>query len=134
MKNKLAGPPLPSCGGQEDVLASPLDFESCVNMLGGDRAMLLELLAEFSGHLKIQVEAIAIALAEANSDVVCQVAHSIKGGAAVLSAHPLMNAAAVLEEIGKSGDLAKGGDCFRILEREVARLRVYCEGLPNSDA
>ena len=134
MKNKLAGPPLSSCGGQEDVLASPLDFESCVNMLGGNRAMLLGLLSEFSGHLEIQVEAIAIALTEANADVVCKVAHSIKGGAAVLSAHSLMNAAAVLEEIGKSGDLPKGEDCFLILEREVARMRCYCKGLTNSDA
>jgi HPt (histidine-containing phosphotransfer) domain-containing protein len=134
MKNKLAVPILSSCGGQEDILLAPLDFESCVNMLGGDRAMLLGLLSEFSGNLEIQVEAIAVALAESNSDVVCKVAHSIKGGAAVLSAHSLMNAAAALEEIGKSGDLPKSEDCFLILAREVARLRCYCKDLMNNDA
>ncbi len=96
--------------------------------------MLHGLLREFLGHLDIQLKAIADALAVANSEVVSQVAHSIKGGAAVLSAHSLMNAAGVLEEFGKSGDLLKGEDCFVLLKREVARLRCYCMELPDRDA
>lgn len=134
MKSKLAVPPLPSCGGQEDILVPPLDFEGCVNMLGGDRAMIRGLLLEFSGHLDVQLKAIAVALAEADADVVCRVAHSIKGGAAVLSAHSLMRAAAVLEEIGKSGDLLKGKECFLVLEREVGLVCCYCKGLTDNDA
>jgi len=133
MKNKLAIPALSSCGGQEDILAPPLDFESCVNMLGGDRAMVQELIRDFLGHLDLQVTAIAAALAEANAEVVAQVAHSIKGGAAVLSAHSLMNAAGVLEEFGKSGDLLNGEDCLLLVEKEVARLRSYCMALTGSD-
>ena len=134
MKKKLAIPALSSCGGQEDILAPPLDFESCVNMLGGDRAMVQELIRDFLGHLDLQVTAIAAALAEANAEVVAQVAHSIKGGAAVLSAHSLMNAAGVLEEFGKSGDLLNGEDCLLLVEKEVARLRSYCMALTGSDA
>ncbi|MEN8135395.1 MAG: Hpt domain-containing protein [Thermodesulfobacteriota bacterium] len=129
MKNKLAAPALSSSGEQEDILVPPLDFESCVNMLGGDRMMFQGLLLESLGFLDIQLKAIAAALAEANLDVVCQVAHSIKGGAAVLSAHSLMDAAAVLEELGKSGDLPKSEACFLIVEREIARLRCYCKEL-----
>ncbi len=134
MTNKLAISALSSCGGQEDILASPLDFESCVNMLGGDRAKVHELIREFLGHLDLQVTAIAAALAEANAEVVAQVAHSIKGGAAVLSAHSVMNAAGVLEDVGKSGDLLNGEDCLLLVEKEVARLRAYCMSLTGSDA
>ncbi len=96
--------------------------------------MLQELLLEFLAQLDMQVKAITAALAEANSGVVCQVAHSIKGGAAVLSAHSLMSAAAFLEELGKSGDLPEGEDSLLMLEREVARLRCYCKGVANNDA
>ena len=98
-------------------------------MLGGDRAMLLGLLAEFAAQLETQLEKIVVALAEADFGVVCKITHSIKGGAAVLAAHPLMNAAAVLEESGKAGDLVKSEECSLVLAGEVARLRCYCEGL-----
>lgn len=113
----------------KDKLPPPLDFEGSVKMLGGDRAMLLGLLAEFSGHLEIQLEDITVALAEEDVDIVCKISHSIKGGAAVLAAHSLMKAATVLEESGKAGDLPKSEECALILAREVARLRCYCEGL-----
>lgn len=110
-------------------LAPPLDFESSVKMLGGDRAMLLGLLADFAAQLETQLEEIVVALADGDFEIVCKVAHSIKGGAAVLAAHPLMNAATVLEESGGAGDLVKSEDGYLILVGEVARLRRYCEGL-----
>lgn len=113
----------------KDKLPPPLDFEGSVKMLGCDRAMLLGLLTEFSSHLEIQLEDIAVALAGADLDIVCKVTHSIKGGAAVLAAHSLMKAAAVLEESGKAGDLPKSEECSLVLAHEVARLRCYCEGL-----
>ena len=84
------------CGEEAGILAAPLDFEGCVDMLGGDRAMVLSLLKEFSGQLEIQMKAISGALLDANPDVVRKEAHSIKGGAAVLAAHSVLAAAAAL--------------------------------------
>jgi HPt (histidine-containing phosphotransfer) domain-containing protein len=108
-----------------DSLAPPLDFAGCVEMLGGDRAMVLGLLKEFLLNLDQQIKIIAVALATADCGGIRGAAHFIKGGAAVLSAHPLMGAAAVLEEIGLAGDLTGGAEGLLRLELEVARLRRY---------
>lgn len=113
----------------KNKLAPPLDFANSVKMLGGDRAMLLGILAEFAAQLEIQLEEIVVALAEADLDLVCKITHSIKGGAAVLAAHPLMNAATVLEESGRAGDLVQSEAGYLLLVDEVARLRCYCDGL-----
>ena len=111
------------------VAPAPLDFESCVDMLGGDRAIVLDLLKEFLKNLDNQIKAISTALADANPEMLRTEAHSIKGGAAVLSVYSVMSAAAVLEEIAKSGDLAKGQEGLSVLAREADLLQLYCNEL-----
>ena len=118
-------------GGKANIPVAPFDFARCVDMLGGDRKVVLGLLQEFLAGLSSQVEAISCALSEVNPEVVRKEAHYIKGGAAVLSAHALMDAAAVLERIGRSGDLAEGEEGLVKLAREVALLLRYCDGLEN---
>jgi HPt (histidine-containing phosphotransfer) domain-containing protein len=113
---------------------APLDFAGCVAMLGGDRAVVMDLLQEFLLNLEQQIAVIANALAMVDSEVIRRAAHFIKGGAAALSAHSLMAAATVLEEIGKSGDLSGGAEGLLRLEREVALLRGYCRALAATTA
>jgi HPt (histidine-containing phosphotransfer) domain-containing protein len=129
MEDKLVVSASLACGKKAGLSTAPLDFESCVDMLGGDRAMVMSLLWEFLTNLDNQMKAISGALADADPGVLRKVAHSIKGGAAVLSAHPLMTVAAILEEIGQSGDLAKGEEGVLALTREAALLRCYCDEL-----
>ena len=129
MEDKLVVSASLLSGEKTGLSTAPLDFESCVDMLGGDRAMVMSLLKEFLTNLDNQMKVIADALADANPDVLRKVAHSIKGGAAVLSAHALMAVAAILEEIGQSGDLAKGEEGLLTLAREAALLRCYCDEL-----
>ena len=111
------------------ALSVPLDLESCVSMLGGDRAMVFSLLHEFSTNLEDQIKAISDALADENPEEVRLVAHSIKGGAAVFCAYSIMAMAASLEEIGKSGDLAQGENKILSLTKEATVLRSYCKEL-----
>jgi len=101
---------------------APIDLENCIRMFNGDRDAVLELVGDFLQLLDEQKKSIAEALAGSNPDNLRREAHSIKGGAAVLSVGPLMEAAAVLEAIGRSGDLAGGEEAFSKLEREVDRL------------
>jgi protein-histidine pros-kinase len=115
-------------GGKEDP-AAPLDFKSCVNMFGGDRGVALELIHDFLGNFDSRFKLISGALAAADYEAVRKEAHSIKGGAAVLAAHPLMAAAAFLEEAAKVGDLAKGVKGLRTVEREIALLMTFCREL-----
>ena len=52
-------------------------------------------------------------------------AHSIKGGAANLTADELSSVALELENIGKSGVLEGGAEDLERLEKEVYRLEDY---------
>ena len=109
--------------------SAPVDFEKCVEMYGGDREAVLNLLEEFLLLLMGQVENISGALAEINSEVVMREAHSVKGGAAVLSAQALLDAAYELEAVGRSGDLENGKSALRKLQFEAERLARYCNEL-----
>jgi HPt (histidine-containing phosphotransfer) domain-containing protein len=113
-------------GERGDIAGPPFDLAGCLNLFSGDRAKVLALILEFSNHLELQIRAIAGALADADHREVGRIAHSIKGGAAVLAARTLMNAASVLEETVRTGDLTKSEDAFRGLTRAVDRFRCYC--------
>ena len=109
--------------------SAPVDFEKCVQMYGGDRGAVLNLLDEFLLLLRKQVEVISGAFVEVNPDLVMKEAHSIKGAAAVLSAHSLVGAAFELEAIGRSGDLEEGDGALRKLRFEAEQLERYCNEL-----
>jgi len=109
----------------------PLNFKNCINNFGCDRKTVLGLINEFLETLDTQRKVLIGALAVADCETVRKEAHSIKGGAAVLSAHPLMAAAALLEEAGKAGDLVEGTNGLRVLEKEIALLMNYCNELKN---
>lgn len=111
------------------VLLAPLDFESCADVLGGDREAVVRLLGGFLTDLNGEMDVISAALAREDHDVVRKTAHSIKGGAAVLFAFPLMDAAAILEETGRSGDLVNGVEELSMLAEEVACLRNHYKEL-----
>ena len=61
-------------------LSSPVDFKKCIEMYGGDRDAVLNLLEEFLRLLRKQVENISGALIEINPEIVIREAHSLKGG------------------------------------------------------
>ncbi len=111
----------------------PVDFEKCVRMFGGDREAVINLLEEFLLLLKQQVKTISEALAEINPDIVLKEAHSIKGGAAVLSSEALAGAAYEIESIGRSGDLSGGESALRKLKFEAERLARYCSELREEE-
>ncbi|MEN8142468.1 MAG: Hpt domain-containing protein, partial [Thermodesulfobacteriota bacterium] len=68
-------------------------------------------------------------LVEISPETVMKEAHSLKGGAAVLSAQALFGAAVELEAIGRSGDLAEGESALRKIKVEAERLAQYCNEL-----
>ena len=107
--------------GQDEFVA-PIDLENCLQIFNGDRGVVLELLGDFLRLLDEQKKSIAEALAGSDQEKLRREAHSIKGAAAVFSAWSVMEAAADLEGVGKTGDLAGGGDAYSRLEREIGRL------------
>jgi HPt (histidine-containing phosphotransfer) domain-containing protein len=107
----------------------PIDLENCIRMFNGQRDVVLQLVGDLLSLFDEQKKTIIEALAENDPEKLRREAHSVKGGAAVLSAGPLLEAAKALEEIGLSGDLSGGAEAFSRLEGEAARLAACFNSL-----
>ena len=113
----------------QDQFQVPIDLENCIKMFNGDRHVVLELVGDLLKLYGEQRKNLVEALGGHDQEKIRREAHSIKGGAAVLSAGPLMKAAAALEEAGRSGDLSRSEEAFSTLEIEVDRLAAYFNSL-----
>ena len=105
--------------------AAPMNFEGAVEQFEGDKEFLMEVLEGFLENVRTQIGTIRQAISDGDADLVKREAHSIKGGAANLTADDLSGTALELENIGKSGVLEEGIESLRRLEQQFHRLEVY---------
>ena len=75
-----------------------------------------------------QIKSLQQAIIDGNNERVKKEAHTIKGGAANLTAYKLSKIAYELENLGKSGSLQGAADVMDRLESEFSRLEIYFEG------
>jgi PAS domain S-box-containing protein len=106
----------------------PIAFERAIKEFEGDEDLLLEVLKEFIGNVKGQIGTIGRALADGNADVVRREAHSIKGGAADLTAARLSALAFELEKMGKFNTLEAAPGVLDDLTAELTRLEEFSAG------
>jgi len=83
----------------------------------------------FLENVRAQIETIRRAISNGDAEVVWKEAHSIKGGAANLTADKLSKIAFELEDVGKSGMLEEGGEVLEGLKKEFYRLENYAKGI-----
>ena len=107
----------------------PINFDKAVEEFDADRNFYLEVLTEFLTTAKNQVETINQAIIGKDVNLVNKEAHSIKGGAANLTAIDLSNAAYKLELAGNSGNIAESTRLLETLEQELVRLEKYSQTL-----
>jgi len=103
----------------------PMDFERAIKEFEGDKEFLMEVLDGFLENVRVQTGTIRQAISDGDAETVWKEAHSIKGGAANLTADELSGVAFELENIGKSGVLEESGKVLERLEKEISRLKVY---------
>jgi HPt (histidine-containing phosphotransfer) domain-containing protein len=108
-----------------DIDDIPMDFDRALEEFEGDKEFLMGVVEGFLEHAGNQINAIRRALTDGDSEAVMRKAHSMKGGAATLTADKLSGIAHELEIIGESGLLGRGGDVLTILEKEFHRLEIY---------
>lgn len=101
----------------------PFDAVTALEEFEGDRAFLEELLEEFFETVSEQLADIETAVKSQDMDVIAAQAHSIKGGAANLTAFPLSTSAHNLELAGKSGNLSGCEPLFLELKNEFIRFK-----------
>jgi CheY-like chemotaxis protein/signal transduction histidine kinase/HPt (histidine-containing phosphotransfer) domain-containing protein len=108
---------------------APMDFQRAMGLYEeGDQEFLIEVLFDFLATVMGQIETIRQAMSDGDAEVVMREAHSIKGGASILTADDLSGIAFELENIGKSGLLEGGTEVLERLEREFHRLEAYAKG------
>jgi two-component system, sensor histidine kinase and response regulator len=114
-----------------DIEALPAIFDAAATLrnIGGDRALLEELVELFLQRYQAMLEGIRTALAERNHVAVEQAAHALKGTANNLSASEVVLSAGQLEALGRLGTLVEGPIIYAQLEKAVLRLVHVLENL-----
>ena len=110
-------------GNQESK--APMEYERALEEFEGDEAFLMEVLEGFIENVRSQIRTILQAVSDGDAEAVRKEAHSIKGGAANLTANELSATAFELEKIGESGVLDKGAEILERLEEQFFRLETY---------
>jgi CheY-like chemotaxis protein len=104
---------------------SPMDFERATDEFEGDKDFLMDVMTGFFDNIEIQIETIHQAISDGDSEKVWQEAHSIKGGAANLTAEKLSQTAFELETMGKSENLKESREALGRLKIEYNCLKSY---------
>ncbi len=107
----------------------PMDYEYALDQYEGDKEFLVEILAEFLEKTGTHINDIRQAVSEGNMEVVRREAHSIKGGASILTANDLSSAGYELQKIGESGSLEGSAGVIERLEQEFHRLESYAKSI-----
>ncbi|MFH1998770.1 MAG: cache domain-containing protein [Planctomycetota bacterium] len=104
---------------------APMDYDRAVEEFEGMRDVLMEVTDGFLGNVRGQIEIIRQAIADHDTETVRREAHSMKGGAANLTADVFAAVALELEKSGRSGDMDGALQALEELENEFIRLSDY---------
>ncbi len=99
-----------------------LVLDAALGSVGGDRGLLLEMVALFKETGPGLLSTIEDGLDKGEPRKVENAAHSLKGSAGVFGAQALMQAAERLESMGREGRLEGGREAFAGLQAELSRL------------
>ncbi|MBU0729284.1 MAG: response regulator [Proteobacteria bacterium] len=109
----------------EPLHALPFDLDRAIKEYEGERGVVIEIIDEFLLDVRKQLETIARAIDESDAEIIRREAHSIKGGARNITAEPMADAAAALEDAGKSADMGNAGLALKKLEEEIDHFASY---------
>jgi two-component system, sensor histidine kinase and response regulator len=94
------------------------------NRTDGDASLMRELIDLFVSEYPRQLEDVRRAVRSRNVIDLRSAAHALKGTVGNFSAEPSMNAAASLEQMGRTGDLDDATECCGRLAAELIRLHT----------
>ena len=106
---------------------NPIDIEKAIEEFEGDKQFLSEVIEGFTMEVIEQIGTIRKALSCGDAETVRNMAHSIKGGAANITARAASRVAFELEIKGKIKELNGAGEIVDNLEREFETLRKFIQ-------
>ena len=102
--------------------------------VGGDRAFLAELVASFVAEYPRLLAALRVAVAANDPQAMYHAAHTLKGAVGNFGATAVVEAARVLEGMGRQGELLDASAALTVLEQELTRLRPALTALTADSA
>ena len=106
-------------------ISEPMNYPMALKEFEGDEELLKEVMLGFINNVEKQIQTIDEALARDDSEIVAIEAHSIKGGAANLTADQLSRTAHDLEKAGRNGLVKDGSVLTKRLKKEYHRLAEH---------
>jgi HPt (histidine-containing phosphotransfer) domain-containing protein len=106
----------------EPAAVEGFDFFVALSYVGGDRALLDELLDIFAEDAPVRMDAIRRAIAGGDAQVLMREAHTLKGALKVLGAAAAAGLALDLETLARHGDLSGAREVGAALDRSMGRL------------
>jgi len=103
----------------------PVDLAIALRWLGGDRRLLSELVGIFVDDGPKRLQAIRTAMTVSDMRQIEQVAHSLKGSAAILGATRLQTAALALEDAAHDGQTENNPDLVAKIARELDTVMAF---------
>ncbi|MEZ6055145.1 MAG: ATP-binding protein [Planctomycetaceae bacterium] len=100
----------------------PCDWKLAVVRMGGREELLVQMVDLFFTEMQKLLPALHQAIAAEEMPAVQRLAHSIKGSAALFAAPAAVAAAARIEVMGRTSNLAGVDEALPILEHEIDRL------------
>ncbi len=109
-------------GTDTEALPVIFDVAATLRNIGGDTALLEDLVELFLERYETMLERIRTALASKDQAAVEQAAHALKGTANNLSASEVVLSSGQLEALGRLGTLVEGPMIYTQLEKAMLRL------------
>jgi len=104
---------------------APIDLDDLLERCSDDSEFLRRLLLKFKGKATEDLQHIEDSIRATDPEQAAFYAHSLKGAAANLSAHPLQKAASMMEHLVRSGDLTQAEGCLEQLRMEFDNCLDY---------
>jgi two-component system sensor histidine kinase/response regulator len=111
-------------GAPEASAPVTLEEAAALRRAGGDRSLLKQVIALYRADAPVTVRKIARAIRGGDAEMLRTSAHALKGSVATVGGVAAREAAAVLEDIGRSGTVTGAEPALGKLRAELIRLEV----------
>ncbi|MCP3873963.1 MAG: response regulator [Desulfobacteraceae bacterium] len=112
---------------QTSDTAEPMNYDKALEEFMGKQDLLTKVLNTFLKNARDQIKILRQAIIDKDFEVIKSQAHTIKGGAANLTAIKLSEIAFEIEKMGTSKELKDADNLMNKFEKEFSRLEDYLE-------
>ena len=120
--------------GSARTKAGPVDIETIIAELDGDRELAVELAGIFLGECPRMMDAIRQALEAEDGNCIAGAAHGLKGSVGNFGAKRVFEIIGKLEQVARDGDFASAREVFSALSTEIDRLCAELRALSLEEA